>query len=170
MQDDPKPLLVGWREWVSLPALGVPAVKAKIDTGARTSAMHATEIERYTDERGRDRVRFSVHPLQHTAKKARPDVVVRCDAALVDARVVTPSSGHREHRLVIETAIKLGALAWSIEITLTDRADMRFRMLLGRQALKQQPLLVDAGRSYLAGKRGKGQTKPRPSDPPDHSR
>lgn len=143
-------LFVGWREWVSLPGLHVPGVKAKIDTGARTSALHATDMERYR-EGGRDQVRFLVHPLQR-----RFDLVIPCRALVIDARVVTPSSGHSEHRLVIRTPIKIGQLVWDIEITLTDRSDMRFRMLLGRQAMKEQRLLVDPGRSFLSGKRPRG--------------
>lgn len=148
------PLIVGWREWVSLPELGVPGVKAKIDTGARTSALHATAIERFTPHDGRERVRFWVHPLQDRPRvPARPDVMLPCAADVVDARVVTPSSGHREHRLVIRTPIRVAGREADIEITLTDRADMRFRMLLGRQALVALGLTVDPSRSYLTGPR-----------------
>jgi hypothetical protein len=153
--DEQAPIFVGWREWIALPGLGVPGVKAKIDTGARTSALHATAIERFEHD-GRDRVRFWVHPLQDRPRlPAGRDVLLPCAADIVDARVVTPSSGHKEHRLVIRTTVRLGGREAEIEITLTDRADMRFRMLLGRQALVALGLCVDPRRSYLIGKRPK---------------
>lgn len=139
--------LVGWREWVSLPSLGVRALKAKVDTGARTSAVHASDIER-TRRAGHDLVRFCLHPLHR-----RPDVLVRCEAPLVDARRVTPSSGRGQERLVISALLGLGGLACEIEMTLADRQDMGFRMLLGREALKALSLAVHPGRSYLLGKR-----------------
>lgn len=155
MSDGQTPIFVGWREWIALPGLGVPGVKAKIDTGARTSALHATAIERFSYD-GRERVRFWVHPLQDRPRlPLRPDVLLPCAADVVDARVVTPSSGHKEHRLVIRTPIRLGGREADIEITLTDRADMRFRMLLGRQALTALGLCVDPSRSYLLGRRPK---------------
>lgn len=155
MGDEQTPIFVGWREWIALPALGVPGVKAKIDTGARTSALHATAIERFSTD-GRERVRFWVHPLQDRPRlPLRGDVMLPCAADVVDARVVTPSSGHKEHRLVIRTAIRVGGRERDIEITLTDRADMRFRMLLGRQALVALGLCVDPSRSYLLGSRPK---------------
>lgn len=143
----PTSLLVGWREWVSLPSLGVRALKAKVDTGARTSALHASDIER-TRRSGRDLVRFCLHPLHQ-----RPDVLVRCEASLVDARRVTPSSGRSQERLVICAMLELGGLAAEVEMTLADRQDMGFRMLLGREALKVLSLKVHPGRSYLLGKR-----------------
>lgn len=148
--------MVGWREWVSLPELDVPGIKAKIDTGARTSALHATAIETFESNRG-PRVRFWVHPLQDQPRvpSRRGDLLLPCAADLVDARVVTPSSGHKEHRLVIRTRLRLGQREADIEITLTDRADMRFRMLLGRQALVALGLTVDPARSYLVGRRPK---------------
>lgn len=137
---------VGWREWVSLPALGVPAIKAKIDTGARTSALHAFALERYR-ERGKSRVRFLVHPLQR-----RRDIVISASAEIVDERVISDSGGHRERRLVIMTPVRLGEVEWEMELTLTDRTSMRFRMLLGRSALRNR-FLVDPGASYVAGPR-----------------
>lgn len=137
---------VGWREWVSLPALGVAAIKVKVDTGARTSALHAEEVECFR-QRGRRFVRFVVHPLQR-----RHDVLVRCQAEVTDERLVSDSGGHKERRLVIVTPIQLGALEWQTEITLTDRDPMRFRMLLGRTALSGR-FLVDPGASYCGGPR-----------------
>ena len=119
-------LILGWQEWVALPDLGLPAIKAKIDTGARTSALHAFDIE----PAGRDHVTFKVHPVPR-----RAELVVACRAPIVDARDVTSSNGERERRIVIETRLVIAGIVWPIEVTLTNRALMRTRMLLGRQAL-----------------------------------
>ena len=134
--------IVGWREWVSLPDLGLPAIKAKIDTGARTSALHAFSVERYK-QAGRDRLRFNMHPVQ-----GNTDIVVSCNTPLIDEREVTDSGGHTELRFVIETELHLGDNHWPIQMTLTNRDNMKFRMLLGRQALKNN-FLVDSASSYL---------------------
>ncbi|MCC6694207.1 MAG: ATP-dependent zinc protease [Candidatus Hydrogenedentes bacterium] len=136
---------LGWREWLALPELGIPAIKAKIDTGARTSALHAWGIEAYRAGRRR-RVRFGVNPLQKNSRFS-----LLCDAEVVDERYVTDSGGHREKRLVIVTLAHLGPLAWPIEITLSDREPMIFRMLLGRSALHHQ-CIVDPSRSYIQGR------------------
>jgi hypothetical protein len=141
------PWIVGWREYLDLPDLGLTRIKAKVDTGARTSTLHALDIEHFRDD-GRERVRFLVHP-QHRAD----DLEVICTADVVDRRGVRSSIGHRQHRVVIETTLALSPeLVWPIEVTLTSRSDMRFRMLLGRTALRGH-MLVDPGRSYLTGGR-----------------
>jgi hypothetical protein len=139
-------LLVGWREWVALPRLNLPAIKAKVDTGAKTSALHAYCIER-SRARGRDWVRFGIHPLQR-----RSDIEVSCIAPLIDQRQVSDSGGHREIRYVIETPIRVADREWNIEITLTNRDTMLFRMLIGRSAM-QGWLQVDPSLSYATGKR-----------------
>ena len=138
--------LIGWREWVSLPELNIKHIKAKIDTGARTSALHAFKLKPYI-KKGVQRIRFSIHPLQNNTKK-----VVECDALVLDRRVVSDSGGHREKRYVIETNIQLGDRLWTIEMTLTNRENMKFRMLLGRTAMDGE-LIIDPGKSYVVGKK-----------------
>ena len=129
-----------------LPDLGIPAIKAKIDTGARTSALHAFFIEPF-EENGKKKVRFKIHPLQR-----RTDIELTCIADVVDRRMVSDSGGHREMRYVISSRIIINSTEIDAEITLTDRDNMRFRMLLGRTALGDR-FLVDPNRSFLAGPR-----------------
>jgi len=138
--------MVGWREWVALPSLGVEAIKAKIDTGARTSALHAWD-QRVRAVDGEEWVSFVLHPLQRNMARAK-----ECTERVIDWRWVTNSGGHRERRCVIEVLLRLGEHERPIEVTLSNRDEMGFRMLLGRTALSGW-LAVDPARSYLVGKR-----------------
>ena len=138
-------ILLGWREWVALPELGIPSIKAKLDTGARTSSLHAFRIESFTKS-GVQMVRFSVHPLQRDTSEEQV-----CVAAVVDRRWVSDSGGHREKRYVIRTPVRIGPLEWAIEISLSGRDNMQFRMLLGRTALHRR-IMVDPTSSYLSGR------------------
>ncbi|MCA9464758.1 MAG: ATP-dependent zinc protease [Nitrospira sp.] len=139
----PKPI-IGWREWGTLPDLGIERIKAKIDTGARTSALHAFDIEVYTKHQ-QEWVRFTIQPNQNNALEQQ-----QCTCPVQAIRVVTNSGGTRERRVVIETRLTLGEESWPIEITLTNRDQMGFRMLLGRTAMKGR-FLVDPGKSFCVG-------------------
>lgn len=140
-----KRMLIGWREWVSLPELGIEQIKAKIDTGARTSALHAFKLETFK-EKGKDKVRFSIHPKQGTTQH-----IIHCSTDLIDFRWIMDSGGHRERRYVICTPVVFGKESWPVEITLTRRDDLRFRMLLGRTSLNSH-FLIDTDSSYLLKK------------------
>ncbi len=138
-------IIIGWREWVSLPNFFVPAIKAKIDTGAKTSAIHAFHIEPF-ERAGKRYVRFYIHPLQ-----GRDDISIPCEAKLIDKRKVTNSGGKSQKRYVIGTTVEIAGRRWEIELTLTNRDEMKFRMLLGRSAMKGH-LLVDPQLSHQAGR------------------
>lgn len=150
MQDtaDSKPPVIGWREWASLPELDIPAIKVKVDTGAKTSALHAFQLETWHADGEQEYVRFWLHPLRR-----RDDIVICCEAPILDRRVVKDSSGNAEERCVIQTPIRIGTHQWDIELTLTSREDMLFRMLLGRRAMVDSGFVVDPSASYLAGKK-----------------
>ena len=139
-----KELVFGWQEWVELPGLGLPAVLAKIDTGARSSAIHAFMIEPY-GRVGKPRVRFGVHPVPE-----RPDIVVFCSAELVDQREITSSNGEVELRYIVRTPLRVGDQEWPIEISLTNRESMQYRMLVGRSALHDN-IIVDPNLSCVQG-------------------
>lgn len=144
-EDQNPPTVAGWREWVALPDIGVPWVKAKLDTGARSSAIHAFDIE----ESGRDGdewVSFAIHPWQRSEAD-----IVRVDLPVVDRRIVRSSTGHEEERLVVPMRISVVGLDLDAEITLANRDEMGFRMLVGREALRGL-VLVDPGRSYIGGR------------------
>lgn len=136
--------VLGWREWVSLPGLDIAHIKAKVDTGAKTSALHAFYVEQFERD-GMPWVRFGVHPLQRATHQA-----VDCEAPIKEVRRVTDSGGHAEMRPVIETTLIVNGEAVVIELTLTDRETMLFRMLLGRSALKGR-FVVDSGKSFVLG-------------------
>lgn len=141
----PDKTLIGWKEWLALPELNIPAVKAKIDTGARTSALHTFQLDEFTDQ-GRRMIRFGVHPLQK-----RQDVELFCVAPILERRRIKDSGGHVETRYLIETNTRIGQLLIPIKITLTNRDGMLFRMLLGRKAVENQ-FIVDPARAYLHGR------------------
>jgi len=145
MPENNQILTLGWREWAALPDLGLPAIKIKVDTGARTSALHAFYTEKYQQD-SVDMVKFLIHPIQRNF-----DFHVECHAPLIDFREVSDSGGHREMRYVIETNIVIGTCCWPIEITLTNRDNMRFRMLLGRRAMEARAIIKPEA-SYLNGK------------------
>lgn len=139
-----KNIQVGWREWFALPDLGITRIKGKIDTGARTSALHAFFVEPY-NENSRQMIHFGVRPLQKNNK-----ILIEYSCPVHDYREVCDSGGHREMRYVIYTPIRLGEHIWPIEMTLTNRDTMTFRMLLGRSAM--EGMIVSPNQSYLFGR------------------
>ncbi len=145
-------LQIGWYEWCSLDKLGLPAIKAKIDTGAKTSALHAVDIKPYIQKRI-EKVSFVVLPLQ-----ANNNLQIHCHANVIDKRLVMSSNGHKEQRYVIKTPITIGDEHWDIEITLSDRDPLKFRMLLGREALKNK-VIIDPGRTLYQGKQDESSIK-----------
>jgi hypothetical protein len=146
---DPSLVVVGWREWVAFPEVGLPAVRAKVDTGAATSALHAHAVEPFA-RGGAPWARFTVHPFFRRHRR----VAVVCEAPVVDERTVTSSSGHADARLVVGLVLRLGVRVgspeWPVEVTLADRQTMAFPMLLGREAMVGR-VLVDPGASFRLG-------------------
>ena len=141
---EPRPV-VGWREWITLPALQSARIKAKVDTGARSSALHAFDVEEF-EQNGEAWVRFKVHPDQHDAART-----VEGQGRLLDHRTVRCSGGLETLRPVVLTTVELLGQSWEIELTLIRRDDMGFRMLLGRQAVRRR-FVVDSARSFVGGK------------------
>ncbi|RMF37208.1 MAG: ATP-dependent zinc protease [Planctomycetota bacterium] len=139
--------VIGWREYVSLPDFGLRHIKAKIDSGARSSSLHAFDIEEFEQADGTGWVRFKVHPLHR-----QDHHVVELEAPLLDTRHVRSSSGHGDHRPVILTTLEMMGQRWPIELTLADRSEMGFRMLVGREAMRGR-FLIDPGRSFCCRKR-----------------
>lgn len=138
----PPPLIIGWREFVSLPQLGLDDFTAKIDTGALTTALHATDIRPYRAEDGKEWVQFRPPDLGHEA----PDL---CHARVTDHRQVKNSGGATEDRYFIRTDLKVEQRVFLVEISLTDRGEMKYPMLIGRTALRGHGLVVDCGHSWL---------------------
>ncbi|SEP09317.1 ATP-dependent zinc protease family protein [Aquisalimonas asiatica] len=137
-------LMAGWREWAALPDLHIPAIKVKVDTGALSSALHAIHIEHFSED-GQARVRFEIHPFQ---RRSQPTIA--CTANLIGERLVTSSNGHRERRPVIRTRLMLAGQTWPIDLTLTNRDSMGFRMLLGRRAMRRR-IVVNPSASFICG-------------------
>lgn len=138
-------LIIGWNEWCKMPTLGLYAIKAKIDTGARTSALHAFDIKKYMRS-GKAFVSFNVHPLQKNS-----NLTVHCRAPIVDEREIMSSNGHKELRYVIETMLHIGDMSWQIEMTLSNRDPLRYRMLLGRNALAGN-VIIEPSLKLIQGK------------------
>lgn len=137
---------IGWEEWCEFPNLGLPAIKSKTDTGAKTSSLHADHLEIFQKD-GVDYIRFTVHPIQKNR-----EIIRVCEAPIVDYRYVTSSNGDREKRYVINTTFKFGERIFQSDLTLTQRYGMTFRMLLGKEALKAGKFLVDPSKGYIHGK------------------
>ncbi|MBB3763794.1 ATP-dependent zinc protease family protein [Sphingomicrobium lutaoense] len=137
--------MLGWREWIALPDLGVDTIKVKIDTGAKTSAIHAFDVRPFERD-GEEWVSFCLHPVQRHRLPS-----VECEARVLEKRHVRSSNGKQEERYVIKTKARIGKKSFAIELTLTNRDEMGFRMLLGREAINRR-FLVDPGHSYLLGK------------------
>jgi hypothetical protein len=137
--------LIGWREWIGFPELGIDRIKAKIDTGARSSVIHAFHVQKI-DDADEPRVEFYLHPVQH---RRQPEL--HCVTSIVDERVIRSSNGERETRYVIITPMRLGENIWPIELTLSNRDQMGFRLLVGRAAIRGR-CVVDPGSSFLLGR------------------
>ncbi|MBU2896540.1 ATP-dependent zinc protease family protein [Vibrio hepatarius] len=135
-------MVVGWRETINLPELGIAQINAKVDTGARTSCLHTFKTKKF-EKQNASWVRFWIHPRQRSTEET-----IICEAPIIDERLVRDSGGHEESRYVIESICSLGGQTWPIEITLTNRENMSFRMLLGRIAMRER-IIVDPSKSYL---------------------
>ncbi|SVB36201.1 uncharacterized protein METZ01_LOCUS189055 [marine metagenome] len=138
-------LIVGGDEWCIFPQLGIPAVKARVDSGAKTSSLHAFNIHSFKRS-SQPWVSFDIHPIQQNRK-----VCVRCESPVIDRRIIKSTNGVSEKRYVIQTPVKLGDKIWEIELTLTNRDSMGYRMLLGREAMSGK-ILVDPSQSLALGR------------------
>lgn len=138
--------MVGWREWVALPDFGVPRIKAKVDTGARTSVLHAFRVQEFV-EADTLWARFEIHPAQRSSRDSRTVI-----APVVEHRRIRSSNGSVQNRPVIRTTLEILGQQFTIDLTLTNRDEMGFRMLIGRVALRRR-FLVDPTRSYYGGGR-----------------
>jgi ribosomal protein S6--L-glutamate ligase len=137
---------IGWKEWFNLSCIGLPAIKGKIDTGAKTSSLHAFNIESFYIE-DVEYVKFDIHPLQKNKKLSRS-----CTSRVIERRMVSDSSGKKEKRIVIESDLMIGDKKIRIDLTLANRDSMTFRMLLGREAIKQAKMLVNPSKAFIQGK------------------
>ena len=147
-KDQRPKLIAGWREWAQLPELNVEMIKVKIDTGAKTSSLHAFDLSTLT-YMGRDCVQFDVHPIQDN------DIITHtCISPIVDYRRITSSTGHSQRRFIIHTTLKIGEFSSIIEISLANRDEMGFRMLVGRNALKGH-IWVDPSHSFLLSRKAR---------------
>lgn len=150
--DRPGLPVIGWREWVGLTDIGIKRIKVKVDTGARSSSLHAFDLRQF-QRRSVPWVRFKVHPVQRNS-----DVVIEAEAKILEFRSVRSSSGKAAMRPVIITSVELLGVRWPVELTLANRDEMGFRMLLGREAIRRR-FLVDAGKSYYGGKPPRKKTR-----------
>jgi len=139
-------LIIGSEEWCALPEIKIPAIKVRIDSGAKTSSLHATNIKEF-DNKGELYISFDVFPIEQ-----KLHTIIHCKAKVIDRRMVKSSNGSQERRYVIETEIQMGSNSWKIELTLSNRDSMGYRMLLGRQAMENK-ILVDPGSSFQLGKK-----------------
>ena len=137
--------VIGWREWVGLPDMGIRAIKAKVDTGAASSSLHAFDVESFRKE-DEDWVRFQVHPIQRNDEK-----IIEVESKVLEYRSVRSSSGKATTRPVIVTHVALMGMVWPVELTLADRSLMGFRMLLGREGMRRR-FLVDSAKSFCGGR------------------
>jgi hypothetical protein len=150
--------VIGWREWVKLPDLRVNRIKVKVDTGARSSALHAFDVEEFVKD-GDPWVHFKIHPMQRSSKKT-----IHAESKVLDYRMVKNTGGKATKRPVIITNVTLLDMTWPVELTLANRDEMGFRMLLGREAIRRR-FLVDPGGSYYGGRPKQKKRKPNPNRP-----
>jgi hypothetical protein len=135
--------VIGWREWIGLPEIGIASIRAKVDTGARTSALHACDLHPYEKD--------GAHWIDFRVPQAGLPKEKRCSALIIDERDIKNTSGQVERRYVVETTLVVGVLQWRAEFSLANRETMAFEVILGRAAIRRHALIVDPGKSFLAG-------------------